>query len=248
MSTIVPFSSIPVQKSPVGEADDGRAQAKTSSGRMQYAEREEERREIVARLGPGIFNVMKKICFVASTTSDLSGPAPAPPTSELPNETVPLDSSPRSSSPVPRGALPPALSNSSLSSPIGTRHASRMLRFAELTPDGVHVYESALPSPRKQAMLALLPRSADDDADEPFSLTTAATGSAPTTLHFDLTGTPLAAPLHAALPTHLGLHHHTPDVDGVQHAGYTFDDVFIMSRSGVRVQCIAGMRMLVGVA
>ncbi|KAJ7171557.1 hypothetical protein C8R43DRAFT_1119957 [Mycena crocata] len=161
MSTVVPFSSIPVRKSPVGEADDGRAQAKTSSGRMRYAEREEERREILARFEPGIFNVMKK---VRDPRENITGPAPAPPTSELPNETVPLDSSPRSSSPVPRGALPPALSNSSLSSPIGTRRASRMLRFAELTPDGVHVYESAPPSLRKQAM-ALLPRSADDDAD-----------------------------------------------------------------------------------
>ncbi|KAJ7451055.1 hypothetical protein FB451DRAFT_1145830 [Mycena latifolia] len=67
-------------------------------------------------------------------------------------------------------------------------------------------------------------------------------------LRFDLSGSPLAAPLHSSLPTHLGLHHHAPDADGVQRAGYTLDDVFMMSRSGVKAQRAAGMRMLIGIA
>ncbi|KAJ7171649.1 hypothetical protein C8R43DRAFT_1231178 [Mycena crocata] len=325
--TIAQSSSVAARKSPVGEADDWRAQMDRENrlrvDAMTDAEREEERREILARFGPGISDVLKKVRgarekttdnLLVFTTSDLPAPAPAPTTSELPNESnishgleeaVPVDSSPRSSSPAPRGPLPPALSNSQLSSPTGTRpasRASRKLRFAELTPDDVHVYESAPPSPRKQAMLALLPPSADVDADavslgewkgatnlpdpssapaptaaepeegtpeyirrrffpsapaynpdlawmqEPFSSTTVTAGPAPNSLRFDLTGTPLAAPLHVALPTHLGLHHHAPDADGVQRAGYTLDDVFLMSRSGVRAQRAAGMRMLVGVA
>lgn len=67
-------------------------------------------------------------------------------------------------------------------------------------------------------------------------------------LRFDLSGNPLATPLHSSLPTHLGLHHHAPDADGVQRAGYTLDDVFMMSRSGVKAQRAAGMRMLIGIA
>lgn len=193
--------------------------------------------------------------------------------------------------------LTPALS--SAPSPSGTRpgsRASKTLRFAELTADDVHVYESAPPSPRKKA-LALPPPSAEDvdtvslgkwkgshtavdgDSTEPERELEEGTPeyirrrffpSAPAhhpdlawmeepepslslrpvseALRFDLSGNPLLIALHSSLPTHLGLHHHAPDSDGVQRAGYTLDDVFMMSRSGVKAQRAAGMRMLVGVA
>ncbi|THG96851.1 hypothetical protein EW026_g5052 [Hermanssonia centrifuga] len=51
-------------------------------------------------------------------------------------------------------------------------------------------------------------------------------------LRFDLSGTPIPAALISTLPTHLGLHHHA---DGT-HAGYTLDDIFLLSRSTVPAQ------------
>lgn len=58
--------------------------------------------------------------------------------------------------------------------------------------------------------------------------------SEPTTpsIRFDLTGTPIPPSLTSSLPTHLGLHHHA---DGA-HAGYTLDDIFLLSRSSVPSQ------------
>jgi RNA polymerase II-associated protein 1 len=56
--------------------------------------------------------------------------------------------------------------------------------------------------------------------------------SAPSSLRFDLTGTPIPASVSTTLPTHLGLHHHA---DGT-HAGYTLDDLFLLSRSSVPAQ------------
>lgn len=51
-------------------------------------------------------------------------------------------------------------------------------------------------------------------------------------LRFDLTGTAIPAAVSMTLPTHLGLHHHA---DGT-HAGYTLDDLFLLSRSSVPAQ------------
>jgi RNA polymerase II-associated protein 1 len=51
-------------------------------------------------------------------------------------------------------------------------------------------------------------------------------------LRFDLTGTPIPSSVSMTLPTHLGLHHHA---DGT-HAGYTLDDLFLLSRSSVPAQ------------
>ncbi|KAJ6581338.1 hypothetical protein B0H19DRAFT_1369701 [Mycena capillaripes] len=258
-------------------ADDWRAQMSRENelrvSAMTDEEREEERREILEKLGPGIGDLLKKVREARATTAPLASA---------------LSSSPSSTRPASR--------------------ASKQLRFAAVTPNDVHVYESAPPSPRKKA-LALLPPSADDkDAVSLGVLTqhppqdTLETGgsvpvqdtpqdapetepeegtpeyirrrffpSAPThnpdlawledtvpsgpdaqppvdALRFDLAGSPLASPLHASLPTHLGLHHHAPDADGLQRAGYTLDDVFLMSRSAVKAQRAAGMRMLGGVA
>ncbi|KIM74843.1 hypothetical protein PILCRDRAFT_695345 [Piloderma croceum F 1598] len=56
--------------------------------------------------------------------------------------------------------------------------------------------------------------------------------SVPSSLRFDLTGTPIPASVSTTLPTHLGLHHHA---DGT-HAGYTLDDLFLLLRSSVPAQ------------
>ena len=62
-------------------------------------------------------------------------------------------------------------------------------------------------------------------------------------LRFDLTGTPIPAEISATLPSHLGLHHHA---DG-DHAGYTLDDVFLLSRSTVPAQRTTMLNVLVGI-
>lgn len=68
--------------------------------------------------------------------------------------------------------------------------------------------------------------------------------SEPVLLRFDLTGTPIPADISATLPSHLGLHHHA---DG-DHAGYTFDDIFLLSRSTVPAQRTMMLNILVGIA
>ncbi|KAF7319763.1 hypothetical protein MKEN_00758700 [Mycena kentingensis (nom. inval.)] len=234
---------------------------------MTEEEREQDRQEIFERFGPGIADVLRRAREAREKSIEPTSPRPT---------------SPR---PDP---LPPALVSPS---PSGTRpssRASKKLRFAQVTPNDVHVYDSAPPSPKKQA-LALLPPSANDDAVSLGSLTpqdappkepeegtpeyirrrffpsvpahnpdlawmedipppVGSSGPAPSTLRFDLSGNSLAAAEHSSLPTHLGLHHHPPDEDGVQRAGYTLDDVFLMTRSGVKAQRAASMRMLVGIA
>ncbi|KAK7053845.1 hypothetical protein R3P38DRAFT_2601661 [Favolaschia claudopus] len=257
--------------------DDWRAQMSRENelrvGAMSEKEREEERTEILERFGPGIGDLLKKVR--EARTSKSSG------------------HSLFMSAPIP----------SVLSTPSSTRPASRaskQLRFAEVMPSDVHVYESAPSSPRKKA-LALPPPDADDPdvvslgtlapdvsmelvlpppdaADVPMDLEPeegtpeyirrrffpsapahnpdlawmedppSSSAPPPDLLRFDLSGNPLAAPLHSSLPTHLGLHHHAPDADGMQRAGYTLSDVFTTAHSSVRAQRVAGMRMLAGVA
>ncbi|KIK60384.1 hypothetical protein GYMLUDRAFT_605721 [Collybiopsis luxurians FD-317 M1] len=63
-------------------------------------------------------------------------------------------------------------------------------------------------------------------------------------LRFDLTGTPIPSSKTLSLPTHLGLHHHA---EGTR-AGYTLDDIFLLTRSTVRAQRAAMLDVLVGVA
>lgn len=68
--------------------------------------------------------------------------------------------------------------------------------------------------------------------------------SEPVLLRFDLTGAPIPAEISAALPSYLGLHHHA---DG-DHAGYTLDDIFLLSRSTVPAQRTTMLNILVGIA
>ncbi|KAG9002460.1 hypothetical protein FRB94_003871 [Tulasnella sp. JGI-2019a] len=68
--------------------------------------------------------------------------------------------------------------------------------------------------------------------------TTNATGSSSvnsttSTTRYDLAGQPITASLQTSLPTHLGLHHHGGDQD---QAGYTIEDLLLLSRSTVPAQ------------
>ncbi|KAJ7245123.1 hypothetical protein B0H12DRAFT_1127908 [Mycena haematopus] len=253
---------VPAKEPVKEEAEQWRAQMSRENearvSAMTDEEREEEQREILERFGPGIGDILKKVREARAAAAN---------------------------APIP----------SAISTPSSTRPASRaskQLRFAEVTADDVHVYESAPSSPRKKALalpppnpedkdvVSLAPRNAPvpvqdtpepeegtpeyirrryfpsapahnpdlawmDDTPPPNPIPSA---PPPDLLRFDLSGNPLAAPLHASLPTHLGLHHHAPDADGVQRAGYTLSDVFTTAHSSVRAQRVAGMRMLAGVA
>ena len=64
-----------------------------------------------------------------------------------------------------------------------------------------------------------------------------------TTLRFDLHGAPIPPELSISLPTHLGLHHHS---EGAR-AGYTLDDVFLLTRSTVPAQRVAMLGVIAGI-
>ena len=63
------------------------------------------------------------------------------------------------------------------------------------------------------------------------------------TLRFDLHGAPIPPDLSAILPAHLGLHHHA---EGAR-AGYTLDDVFLLTRSTVPAQRVLMLGILAGI-
>ncbi|KAJ7223197.1 hypothetical protein GGX14DRAFT_657639 [Mycena pura] len=272
---VVPSKPTPLPPLSQGNGDDWRTQISRENelrvSAMSDEEREQERREILERFGPGIKDILKKAREAKERNATYSS---------APSE---LNTHPSASSSVipanpDSGAdpLPPALT---LASPAGSRptsRASRKLRFADVTPNDVHVYESAPSSPRKKALALPAPSpgsdavslgkwggkhpsSQDKDTSEPepeegspeyirrrfFPSAPAhnsdlawmddappppgSSGPPSSTLRFDLSGNPLATTLHSSLPTHL-------DVDGVQRAGYTLDDIFLI------------MRMLVGIA
>jgi len=64
------------------------------------------------------------------------------------------------------------------------------------------------------------------------------------TLRFDLSGNPIPLAVSSSLPTHLGLHHHAEGY----HAGYTLDDIFLLSRSSVPSQRATMLGVLVRIA
>ena len=59
-------------------------------------------------------------------------------------------------------------------------------------------------------------------------------------VRLDLDGTPISSELGSTLPTHLGLHHHAEG----EHAGYSLDDVLLLSRSTVPAQRASMLRVL----
>ena len=64
-----------------------------------------------------------------------------------------------------------------------------------------------------------------------------------TALRFDLHGAPIPPELSVSLPTHLGFHHHS---EGAR-AGYTLDDIFLLTRSTVPAQRVAMLGIISGI-
>ncbi|KIK78794.1 hypothetical protein PAXRUDRAFT_163007 [Paxillus rubicundulus Ve08.2h10] len=180
---------------------------------------------------------------------------------------------------------------------------SRILRFAEVTPNDVHVYESAPVSPKRTAFALPPPPDIKDDSiislsphngyavpmkrthptdsptsekpvDHPTKDNTEPEEGTPEYIRrryfpnilvndpslawieppssetdssaprFDLHGAPMSASLSATLPSHLGLHHHAEG----NHAGYTIEDVFLLSRSTVPAQRTSMLSVLAQIA
>lgn len=69
-------------------------------------------------------------------------------------------------------------------------------------------------------------------------------GEPPTALRFNLHGNPIPPKLSSHLPTSLGLHHHAEG----SHAGYTLEDIFLLTRSSVPAQRTIMYGILAGVA
>lgn len=201
---------------------------------------------------------------------------------------------------------------SALVSPSSTRpssRADRRLRFAELEPEDVHVYESAPSSPKRRA-LALpppdpgskdtvslgqwkgkmlqdaapttsvkqgeqqqtelvteksqsrknidqevegtaeyirqryFPNSPSNDPNLAWIYESPKPDSTSPTLRFDLQGNIIPPSISLTLPTHLGLHHHAEGA----HAGYTLDDIFLLSRSTVPAQRAAMLGIMSRIA
>ena len=63
-------------------------------------------------------------------------------------------------------------------------------------------------------------------------------------LRFDLHANPIPPSVSLSLPTHLGLHHHAEGT----HAGYTLDDIFLLSRSTVPAQRATMLGVLASIA
>ncbi|THH29373.1 hypothetical protein EUX98_g4819 [Antrodiella citrinella] len=268
---------------------DWRKQAEAENQRkvesMTDEEREQERIEILERFGPNIAEVLRKARQAREGTAEQTEQ----------KDPLSIDTtlkSPGAEKRAIKSALASRPSSPSPASSSSTRPSSRTdrrLRFAELTAQDVHVYESAPPSPRKKA-LALPPptpedgptvslgsynnaaklhashngagpvasRASEEDRAEYeegtpeyirrrfFPAATprdpslawieadagSSTGPADSTLRFDLTGVPISPEMSLKLPTHLGLHHHAEG----SHAGYTLDDLFLLSRSTVPAQ------------
>ncbi|GBE85474.1 hypothetical protein SCP_0706610 [Sparassis crispa] len=256
---------------------------------MTEEEREEERREILQRFGQNVGDILQK----AKEARVKQAPALRSVDTGVVNPSVAGETQRRIAEAKPSRPSTP-LSALCGSSTRPSSRAERKLRFADVTPNDVHVYESAPPSPRKKA-LALPPPSADDGPvihlgewksrqsptvhrrEAPFAVpvadleegtpedirrrffpeepandpslewienTAAPAEASSSTLRFDLTGTPIPPSLSSTLPTYLGLHHHADS----QHAGYSLDDVFLLSRSTVPGQRASMLGLLARIA
>ena len=183
-----------------------------------------------------------------------------------------------------------------LGTPVTSRPSSRAekkIRFAEVVPQNVYVYESAPSSPKKKPLALMSPtdvepsdvpvvslgtykgsllsqsttkdfkeRAAEEGTPEdirrrffpgapafdpslewiqpPKPAGSTSSTSPASTVRFDLDGKPIPAELSSSLPVHLGLHHHAEG----EHAGYTLDDLLLLSRSTVPAQRASILRVL----
>ncbi|KAJ3525683.1 hypothetical protein NM688_g8368 [Phlebia brevispora] len=265
---------------------------------MTESEREEERREILERFGSGVGDILRKARAAREAAQGQNGRPSTPPHSER---------KPLRSALASRPTSPDLLSTSSTRPP--SRNDKR-IRFADVTPKDVHVYESAPPSPKRKPLALLSPTEADGptislgewkgrgkdilleasrshgaaqtvekessqsrqhEVKEPLKDTGFTEGTpedirrrffpnvaphdpslawieGPTpepddnisALRFDLSGVPIPPALSETLPTYLGLHHHAEGT----HAGYTLDDIFLLSRSTVPAQRASMLEVL----
>ncbi|KAF9464201.1 hypothetical protein BDZ94DRAFT_1308216 [Collybia nuda] len=257
---------------------------------MTEEEREEERRAIMDRFGAGVGDLLKRV--KNARMKQAQGTPNGENTQDVADslKEVPITSADNFITHVPskdRLSPPPILSTSSTRP---SSRADRQLRFAELAPQDVHVYESAPPSPRRKP-LALPPPTGDGSSislgqwkstmkshktssgsidvepeegtpeyirrryfpeapvNDPNVAWMEVSASSepdlgPSALRFDLTGKPIPYALSSSLPSHLGLHHHA---DG-EHAGYTLDDIFLLSRSSVPAQRATMLGVLARIA
>ncbi|PPQ63587.1 hypothetical protein CVT24_004447 [Panaeolus cyanescens] len=274
-------------------------EAKVAS--MSEAEIEEERRQILERFGANIGDVLKRAKIareklkekgtqIVDATNVDSKDAPVPVILE---ERKPVE---RARSPPPPAIVTPATTRPS-------SRADRRLRFADLEPQDVYVYDSAHASPEKRVMALPPPRPEDEGTttsigtfksakgklaaipaaegkvstkptipkgkpqpelvtpelirrryfpnapkDDPNLAWTTDLPANPDTVtnsvRFDLHGNPIPPSVSATLPTHLGLHHHAEGA----HAGYTLDDIFLLSRSTVPAQRATMLGVLARIA
>ncbi|KAH9480658.1 RNA polymerase II-associated protein 1 [Psilocybe cubensis] len=295
---------------PTSEPSDWRDQISRDNeervAQMTEEEREEERRQIIERFGANVGDILKRARLARTKTSqkDASEKVPEIEVREAtPNsaqEPIPISHEDR---PIERALSPPP---SALATPSNSRPSSRTdrkLRFAELEPNDVHVYESAPSTPKKRKALALPPPDPNDkhgavslgqwkgkmvpdkagqieldpppipsEPEEPEEgsaeyirrhffphapkddpnlawmdldpATRPNAGPSSSTLRFDLHGNPIPPSLSESLPTHLGLHHHAEG----SHAGYTLDDIFLLSRSTVPAQRATMLSVLARIA
>ncbi|OCH89933.1 hypothetical protein OBBRIDRAFT_755864 [Obba rivulosa] len=284
------------------DTDEWRSQVDEENRRrvehMTEEEREQERQEILERFGPNVGEILRK----AREARESQRSQPSLMRQEEPSTTFEVTeriSSPKS----PRPTSPPSVLIRSSSTRPPSR-TDRKLRFADVGPNDIHVYESAPPSPRRKPF-ALPPPTPEDgptislgewqggrtdrSASSREETPTAPTGSTrpgenaeegtpeyirqrffPTApandpslawiqsaeaesssseqvapdVRFDLSGTPIPPSLTSSLPTHLGLHHHAEGT----HAGYTLDDIFLLSRSTVPAQRATMLGVLARIA
>ncbi|KAF4617444.1 hypothetical protein D9613_005772 [Agrocybe pediades] len=279
---------------------------------MSPEEIEEERRQILERFGENVGDILKRARLAREKQKHrISVPRAVDMTEDTrtqSQEPVPVITEERRS--IERARSPPPVARSpppsALASPGSTRpssRADRVLRFAELEPEDVHVYDSAPPSPKRKR-LALPPPdpSAENqvvslgkfkgkldaakagqvqvqpepnaiEVDEPnkepeegsaeyirqkffphvqkddpsvawMDVDSSVLDTSSTALRFDLHGNPISPADSLKLPTHLGLHHHAEGA----HAGYTLDDIFLLSRSTVPAQRASMLSILARIA
>ncbi|KJA17442.1 hypothetical protein HYPSUDRAFT_70687 [Hypholoma sublateritium FD-334 SS-4] len=268
---------------PLPDSDDWREQISRENeqrvAHMTEEEQEGERKEILERFGANVGDLLKRARLAREKQGGLK------------DRVQPLPMDVRQLS---EGSPPP----SALVTPGNSRPSSRLdrrLRFAELEPDDVHVYDNVPASPEKRRALALpapdpqnravslgswqgkisgsplAPPNAQSMQEEqepeegsaeyirqrffPFTPkdpnlewmtvdSDAPPSDSSSALRFDLRGNPISSSLSLKLPTHLGLHHHSEGA----HAGYTLDDIFLLSRSTVPAQRSMMLNILAGVA
>ncbi|KAH8993067.1 hypothetical protein EDB86DRAFT_3103334 [Lactarius hatsudake] len=158
------------------EDNDWRAQISEENERrvaaMTEHEREEERREIEERFGKNIGEVLQKARRAREANNGQTKPATSLESDlarGLPGDSAIAQSVPPTLRVVPvderagEPSSPLSIISGASTRPSTPARANRKLRFAEVTPDDVHVYESAPPSPRRKP-LALPPSSSDDSA------------------------------------------------------------------------------------